>query len=245
MLIRNEYKDPLVTDLYAMIKAERANEKPRGYVGASSIGDNCEKKLWYQLRQPEKSEHAEAELILAANDGHRSEDLMAAYLRKIPGVDLITHGSDGKQLGFTDLDGQYAGHADGIITGIPLAPKTAHIWEHKAKNDKFYNTLTKLKLKRDIKDVLRAWDYIYYCQAVSYMEYFDIKRHYTTVVLAGTRKIQTIRTNCNPPLAKQLKEKAKRIITYTSAPYGISENPEFHTCKMCFFRNHCHGLASN
>lgn len=242
MLIRNDYKDPLVDNLYSMIEAERASEKPRAYVGASSIGDDCERKLWYQLRQPEKAEPVEAELILAANDGYRSEDLMAAYLRKIPGVELITHGTDGKQLGFKDLDGEYGGHTDGIVTGIPLAPKTSHVWEHKSKNDKFYNALTKLKEKHDIKDVLQHWDYKYYCQGVVYMDYFDIKRHYTTVVLAGTRKLQTIRTNCNPGLAKQLKEKAKRIITYTSAPYGISENPSFYKCKMCFFRDYCHGL---
>ena len=242
MIIRNEYKDPLVDTLYEMEEAERASEKPRAYVGASSIGDDCERKLWYQLRQPEKAEHAKAELILAANDGYRSEDLMAAYLRKIPGIELITHDPNGKQFGYSDLDGRYKGHADGFITGIPLAPKTTHIWEHKAKNDKFYNQLTKLKEKHDIKDVLRHWDYKYYCQAVTYMDYFDIKRHYTTVVLAGTRKLQTIRTNRNPGLAKQLKEKAKRIITYTSAPYGINENPSFYKCKMCFFRNHCHGL---
>lgn len=243
MLICNEYKDPLINTLYEMIEDERASELPRAYVGASSIGDECERKLYYQLREPEKAENAKAELILAANDGHRSEDLMAAYLRKIPGIELQTHGANGKQLGYSDLNGQYRGHADGIISGILLAPKTPHVWEHKCKNDKFYNALTKLKEKHDIKDVLRAWDYNYYCQAVTYMHYFDIKRHYTTVVLAGTRKLQTIRTNCNPNLAKELREKAQRVLSYTSVPYGISENPAFFKCKWCFYRNYCHGLG--
>lgn len=241
MLINfNEYKDPLIEAIYQHIEEEAKKERPRSYVGASSIGDDCEKKLYYQLRHPELAKERKAELILAANDGHRGEDLMASYIRKIPGIELITHGADGKQLGFSDLDGKFRGHCDGLITGLPLAPKTRHVWEHKVKNEKFYNKITDLKTLNDIKEVLALWDYVYYCQAVVYMHYFDCTRHYMTVGQAGSRKFQSIRTNANPQLAKQLIQKAKRIIAYTSPPIGISNNPTFWKCKFCDYSETCH-----
>lgn len=238
----NEYKDGLIEAIYKHIEEEAANEKPRAYVGASSIGDECERKLYYQLREPSKSSERKAPLILAANDGHRGEDLFASYIRQVEGVKLVTHKPDGKQLGFADLDKMFKGHCDGIIEGIPQAPKTPHIWEHKVKNEKFYKALETLIKKLNIKDVLKKWDYVYYCQAVVYMHYFDCTRHYMTVGAAGSRKFQSIRTNANPVLAKQLIEKAKRIISYTSAPYGISENSSYFQCKWCFFYKHCHKL---
>lgn len=244
MLIKfNEYEDPLIDAIYLHIEEEAKKEKPRSYVGASSIGDDCEKKLWYQLRKPELARERKAPLILAANDGHRGEDLFSTYMRQIEGINLITHGANGKQLGFSDLDGMFKGHCDGLILGLPQAPKTQHVWEHKVKKETgmgSYNELLKLKEKYDIKEVLAKWNYTYYCQAVIYMHYFDCTRHYTTVALAGSRKFQSIRTNANPQLAKQLIAKAKRIIAYTSAPIGISNNPTFWKCKFCDFAEECH-----
>ena len=232
--------DLLLQAIYQHIEDEAAKEKPRGYIGASSIGDDCELKLWLQYRHPELAKKRHAELILAANDGHRGEDLMAAYIRQIPGIELITHSANGKQLGFNDLGGLYCGHWDGLITGIPQASKTTHTWEHKVKNQKFYDALTKLKDKYDEKQVLQEWDYLYYCQAVTYMEYNGTTRHYTTVALAGSRKFQSIRTNANPALAKTLRDKAQRIINYPSAPCGISTNPAWFACKhMCDFYDNC------
>jgi len=247
MLIKQKTPpDLLLEAIKDYIEDEAKKEKPRGYIGASSIGSECELKLWLQYKYPHLSRERGAKLILAANDGHRSEDLMAGLIRQVEGVDLITHDANGKQLGFSDLNGLYCGHWDGLITGIPCAPKTRHVWEHKSKNQKFYDKLTKLKDEVDEKEVLKEWDYIYYCQAVVYMEYSGCTRHYTTVALAGTRDFQSIRTNANPELAKQLREKAARIINYPVAPIGISTNPSWFACKhLCDFIENCPSINKN
>ncbi len=250
--------DKLIEAIYINIEAEAAKEPPRNYVGASSIGDECELKLWMQYRHAhlaarKKTEIIDgklmpgrAELIMAANDGHRGEDLMAGYLRQVPGVELTTHDANGKQLSYSDLRGEYQGHWDGLILGVSQAPKTMHTWEHKVKNQKFYDALTKLKEKYDEKEVLQQWDYKYYCQAVTYMHYNGTTRHYTTVALAGSRKFQSIRTNENPRLAKLLREKAERITKYPCAPGGISTNPSWFACKyMCDFSKTCPSINKN
>ena len=244
-------KKPIVEDLllqaiYEHIEEEAAKEPRRPYIGASSIGDDCELKLWMYYKYPHLARKTKAELKLAAMDGHRCEDFMAANFRKIPGIEVITHDENGKQFGFSDLGGAYKGHWDGLITGIPQAPKTTHTWEHKAKNEAFYEKLLKIKEKFDEKEVLKEWDYLYYCQAVTYMHYSDTTRHYMTVSTSGLRKIQSIRTDCNPKLAILLREKAERISRYPSPPTGISTNPSFWRCKdFCDFKDNCPSINKN
>jgi len=234
--------DPLIEKIYEFIEAEAKKEPPRNYIGASSIGEDCERKLFYKLRHADKAKPRRAELILAANDGHRSEDLVASYIRQIPGVELWTHKNDGGQYGFHERFGEvdFKGHVDGIIKGLPQSPATAHIWENKACNQKIFDAFLKARETHGTKGALQKWKPIYYAQAIINMEKFDIKRHYTTVCLSGTRKIASCRTEANPTLAKLLIEKAKRVASATTPPFGISDNPTFYECKhMCDFYEHC------
>lgn len=236
-----DIRDPLIDSIFAYIEAEAAKETPRGYVGASSIGDDCELKLWLKRNHPTKAAPRRAKLILAANDGHRGEDLAATYLRQIPGIELWTHDAMGNQYGFSELEGQFRGHADGFISGIPLAPKTVHVWENKVCNQKKFDELQKITKDVGMKAALEKWNYQYYCQAVMLMEAFELTRHYTTVWLSGNRDLQTIRTDANPELAAQLRMKAARIVMAKYPPLGISTNPSWFKCKkdFCEFSDNC------
>lgn len=237
--------DPLIQQVYNLLEEERAKESPRKYLGASSIGDPCERKLWYRLNQPEKAKPANAKLILSANDGHRSEEIMADLLRRVPGVKLSARESLNLPYRFSDMGGKFAGHLDGIIEGIPLAPKVTHVWENKSCNETKFKKLLNIKETVDDDRQLEAWDEktgnLYYAQAQIYMHYLDIPRHYMTVCLSGTRDFTTIRTPYNKDIAINLIEKADRIITYKAAPLGVSQNPDFYLCKMCEFKDYCHG----
>lgn len=240
--LHNIEDDKLIEDIYKFIEAEAAKEPPRNYIGASSIGETCEKKLYYKLREANKAKPRGAKLIMAANDGHRGEDLVASYIRQIPGIELWTHKSDGGQYGFAEKLGNvdFKGHVDGIIKGLPISPVTVHIWENKVCNQKRFDKFLKARQDHGTKGALEAWDYKYYAQAIINMEKFDITRHYTTVCLAGTREIVSCRTEANPKLAKQLTEKAQRVACATTPPFGISDNPTFYECKyLCEFYDHC------
>jgi hypothetical protein len=243
MLIKPpEICDPLIDQIFHYIELEAAKEKPRQYVGASSIGHECELYLWLKYRHPEKAAPRKAKLILAANDGHRSEDLAATYIRNAnPDIKLWTYKDDGTQYGFSALNGEFKGHVDGIIEGIPLAPKTPHIWENKSCNQKKFDDLKNKIEKCGSKGALEQWNYQYYCQAIINMDYFDLTRHYMTVWLAGNRDLITLRTEANPLLATSLTRKAERIITATTPPIGISSNPSFYKCKkdFCEFSENC------
>ncbi len=242
MFIKTDIPDPVISSIMGLVEKEAAAESPRKYLGASSIGDKCERKLWYRLNRPAERAPIPAMLILAANDGHRAEELMAALLRKVPGVELWTVKPDGSQYGFADLEDKFKGHIDGVIKGLPQAPKTPHIWEHKCCNQKKYDNLLKLRTEHGEKETLKKWNYVYYCQAQIYMHYFEMERHYMTISLAGLRAFSSLRTEFDKNVAQALIDKAKRIINAKTPPFGISLNPSFFECAWCEFNEHCHNL---
>ena len=45
--------DPTLEAMRAVTEAEAAKESPRRYLGASSLGDRCERRLYYKLRMPQ------------------------------------------------------------------------------------------------------------------------------------------------------------------------------------------------
>jgi len=211
----------------------------RGYVGASSIGDSCERKLWYSFHWI-KQGFIEAAGLRRINDGHRGEAIVADMLRKVPGVELSTESADGNQHSFEDLGGHFRGNADGLITGLLQSPTKLHVWECKIVNETKFKKVASLKVAKGEDEALKHWDYVYYAQAQIYMHYFNATRHYMTVGSPGVRDLDSIRTKYNKGDAEMFIEKAKRIIT-SPRPLGrLSENPAWHECKWCSFYGVCH-----
>ena len=233
-----EYLDPTLQAMRAAMEAKASREAPRSYVGASSIADPCSRKLWYGLHgfptEPIKSSG-----LMAIEDGHRTEDLVAARLRLVPGLELWTHNEDGGQYGFADLGGLFKGHIDGVVRGLLQAPKNPHIWENKATNEKKFAAFTKAKLTYGEKLALKQWDPVYYGQGQIYMRYLELDRHYITVTTPGGRDIASARTEYDPVMADALVRKAQHIIDSKSPPERIG-GPDYYLCKWCRHYTTCH-----
>ena len=222
----------------------RQETKPRPYLGGSSIGDECSRKLWYGFRWY-KTITFEAATLRKFDDGHRTEDLMAERLRMIPGVDLETHDPiTGKQFGFVEIDGHFRGHSDGFILGIKEAPNSRHVWEHKAVGDPVYKKVLKAIKDHGEKAALEKWNDVYFGQAQIYMKLFDCKRHFMTVTTAGGRDHLALRTEYNPKYADHLLDKAAKIIGSSSPPPRISNDRTFFKCKWCDYSAICHDKAA-
>lgn len=172
-------------------------------------------------------------------DGHIGEDLMAKRLRMVGGVELHTHDSAGNQFGFED--GHFKGHMDGAIRGILEAPKTWHVWEHKQVGDSNFKKLARIIDTNGEKAALKKWNGTYYAQAVLYMHYSGMTRHYMTVTSAGGRDMQSLRTEKNEVYAKDLVELAHKLATTDTMPDKISESPSWWQCRYCEFYELCHG----
>lgn len=234
--------DPTLAAVRLAIAHEVNSQPQRRYIGASGIGSECSRKIWYQINGFDPAPIS-PDVCAAINDGHRTEDLMAARLRMVPGIELWTHKPDGTQYGFDW--GFMKGHIDGVILGLLQAPETPHIWENKCVEPALFRKLVKLIDELGEKQALREWDGEYYAQAVTYMEAFDLKRHYMTVTTPGGREMVSLRTEANPKFAKALMNKAKRILASTEPPEKVGKPTYFYCLNFCRHYETCHGKKPN
>lgn len=232
--------DPTLDAIDRAVEAREAAIPARGYLGMSQIGEPCERRLWYSFRWAFQRE-LPADALYRIEDGHRTEDVLAARLRLVPGVQLHTiDPRTGQQVSCSDHGGHFRGHLDGVVLGLLQAPKTWHVWESKAVDPTKQAKLAKLKAV-DEKAALAAWDPIYWAQAVVYMDYTGLDRHYLSCASPGGRTTVTVRTDADPAAAATLREKARRVITADGPLPRLSEDPAFWQCKGCPAQAVCHG----
>lgn len=232
--------DPTLDAVDRAIEEAEAGKAPRHYLGMSGVGHPCERKPWLDWRWITNIRH-KADALKRFHDGHEGEALQVKRLRMVPGVELhVIDTETGRQFGFDDHDGHFRGHMDGAILGILQAPKTWHVYEHKQTSEKKQAELAKLKADKGEKSALEAWDQVYYAQAVLYMHYSGMKRHYLTCASPGGRHTISVRTNENPEHAMRLIARAGRMIASHNPPPRISDNAEWWQCRLCDHRAFCH-----
>jgi hypothetical protein len=232
--------DPTLAAADRALEERALRDKARPYLGMSAIGHSCERNLWYIFRWAAQARFS-ADALKRFADGHATEDVQAQRLRLVEGVTLWTVDPEtGQQFGYTDLDGHFRGHKDGVIAGLLQAPKTVHIWEHKAVNDDKLAKLEKLKAELGEKQALAKWDPVYYAQAVLYMHYSGLDRHYLTASSPGCRRTVSCRTEANPEMALRLIAKADRIIYGDRPPARLSNDPSWFECRWCSNLGICH-----
>lgn len=232
--------DPCLAAADAALEARENAQKSRMYLGMSSIGDPCRRKLWYRFRWVKK-ERFNADTLKKFADGHRTEDLVIERLEYVDGMTVVAATGEGGQIGHSDLGGHFRGHQDGEIYDLPQAPKTPHILEVKCVSDKRLAAFRRLKDKHGEKATLKAWSEEYYAQAILYMHYRGFSRHYLVVASAGGRDWDSVRTDADDAEALRLIGKAENIINSPVPPERISTDPCYYICKMCAFSDLCHG----
>ena len=216
---------------------EAAQERrKRAYLGMSAIGGACERALWYGFRWAALSAF-DATTLKRFADGHASEAVVISRLKATPGLEVHDTDESGEQFGFKALGGHFSGHMDGVVLGLVQAPKTWHVLEVKASEK--WTDLDKARKKVGEKGALAEWNATYYAQAVLYMDFAGLDRHYLVCTSPGARRWTAVRTNADPVFAQILKDKAERIIFRDDAPQRIG-GPESFACRWCDSKGICH-----
>ena len=97
---------------------EDANEEGyRRHLGASVIGNECMRYLFYHFRWMHR-ERYDARMLRLFNVGHGLETRVRHWLTEI-GFEFIDNTGNGEQTKFSDLQGHFGGSVDGIF----IAPK--------------------------------------------------------------------------------------------------------------------------
>lgn len=235
--------DPTINLALKGLQEREGRRSPSRRLGGSSLGQECVRSSWLGFRWVSPV-IVDATGLLAINDGHRSEIVMADLLKGAGGgIELWTEDPNkpGKQISFELIDGHFVAKCDGVILGILQAPKTPHIWEAKACNEKKFKALKGAIDKHGEKNALREWNNVYFIQAQMEMHGVELDRHYLTVSTPGVREIISVRTEYQHDVALRAIETGKRIVYDTRAPARISADPSFFGCKFCDHIGVCHG----
>lgn len=211
-------------------EAQRRSFHPR--LSASSLGDECERKLWYAFRWAHPPERHDGRLLRLFERGEVEEPRVFADLRSI-GVDLVTHDDNGEQLRVTFANEHGSGRLDGLIlSGLPEAPKARHVLEIKTHSAKSFASLTK-KGVRDAKPE-------HYVQMQLYMSGLNVARALYWATNKDTDEIYTERVEYDGSTAITAIARAERIRDAHAPPPRLHDDPN---AKMAFKCRSCPALG--
>lgn len=227
----NTSETPLNLAINELIeRAEPPSENYRQYLGASSIGTECLRKIQYSWM-------CDPVLPVRMKDiferGHFFEDvtrkrLIAAGFSFAPAAE---------RLAFKAADGLFRGHADGILTGGPRLPGLFYpcLWEHKALNAKGWRAIE--------RDGLTGLHATYAGQVAIYQAYLDlVNPALFSVVNADTCERLHFLVPFDAQLAQAISDRAVAVIEATRAGEllpRVTENMGDWRCKMCSHRERC------
>jgi CRISPR/Cas system-associated exonuclease Cas4 (RecB family) len=233
--------DPVADAIFAHYKAKYGAEPQRPYLGASAIGKPCLRQHWYSFRWSKPAEFS-GRLYRVFQSGHLQEPRVYDDLRAIGCTVYDLDPVTGRQWTFTEPTGggHFKGNADGILIGLPQAPKAPHVLEIKTASAKMFAEMQKSGVKKAKPE--------HYAQMLMYMKWsIDLfkedgcRKAIYFVVNKDTDDIYTERIEYNKDEAQAIIDKALAIITATEPPTGISQDPSWYECKFCDYHSICHG----
>lgn len=241
--IPTEVSDPVAAAIYAHYKSVSGAEKPRGYLGASSIGKSCSRALWYGFRLSKQASF-DGRMYRLFQSGHLQEPRVVADLRAIGCTVYDLDPSTGKQWAFSEpATGHHLkGNADGVVLGVPQAPKSAHILEIKTSGTKAFAELQKHGVEK-AKPEHFAQMMIYMHWTIARYGEDGCRRALYVCVNKDTDEIYTERIEYSKTTAQAIVDKANAIIQAIEPPQRISNDASWYECKWCDYSAMCHGSA--
>lgn len=223
----------------AMARARDA-EPARDYLGASILGDVCERAIQYRhMRMPVDPGKGFPPRVLRCFDrGRWAEDYAIKLLKTSGWVLLENDPGTGEQWAFEELGGRVKGHADGVLVmwrgeGTPLIPLPA-VWECKCLNNKSWS-----KSKRD---KLRVAHPRYFGQMQLYLSGLNLQRGLFTAINADTMEMHHELVAYEPAAHQALLARAWRILNACDMgemlPRGLADPTRFE-CKCCDWSEQC------
>lgn len=213
----------------------------RWHLGASQIGDECKRKLWYGFRWV-GAEELDGRRYRLFNRGHLEELRHAEWLRGM-GFTVWTHDTTKTKPDGTHpqlrIERKCKGHFGGSLDGIVEFPKSYGITGYALLSCKTNGTGTGFNdLDKKGMAVAKPAHYIQECvygedYKIEHVLYMNANKNDDSLY------IEVVKLDFD--LAKQMEMKAESIIFSQTPPPKISENPTFLTCKsFCDFKDVCH-----
>lgn len=228
-----ELKSPIVEAIEAAWEARQDDQ--RTYLGASVLGNDCERQLWYDFRWAHPPKKFPGRMLRLFDTGHREEERIVADLRAIGVIVEDRDPSTGEQFAVVFADGHGGGHLDGECENVPGAEKTRHLLECKTHNDKSFKALK--------KDGVAKAKPTHYDQMQVYMHHRGLTRALYGAVNKNDDELYFERVKYDAARALSLVAKAERIVAAHTAPAKLHDDPDAKMawqCRSCPALTVCH-----
>jgi hypothetical protein len=231
-----ELPKPIAHTVDAIYRAYEARpEYERAYLGASVIGAECVRQLFYAFRWAHAPERLDGRKLRLFQTGHREEARLIDDLRAAGMMVMERDPATGEQWAIASIGGHFRGHLDGLVSGVLEAPVVEHVLECKTHGDKSFKAL--------LKDGVAKSKPAHYAQMQIYMHHMKLDRAFYIAVNKNDDALYTERVEYDKPAAEQLMKRAERIIRADHAPPKLHEDPTSKTafaCIWCAARAVCH-----
>jgi hypothetical protein len=217
-------KTSIINDLSNIIASE---PKRNGELGMSTVGDECERKLWYSFHRVRGDIPISERLNRIFMTGHIAESFIINDLKKI-GCKIYD-----QQKQISNIAGHLKGHIDGIVEGLPNDPENQYLLEIKTHNDKNFKQVEKHGVTNS--------KFVHYSQVQLYMHHISIKK---CLYIAYNKNTSDYYFE----IIEYAKEFCEDLIKRCSDIIGSEEpprkkfSPHWYVCKWCDYRNICHSI---
>lgn len=203
----------------------------RSHLGASAIGKECGRALWYTFHWYTKSRFG-GRMLRLFNRGHLEEGRFIACLLTI-GVQVFQQDEHGKQFKISDVGGHFGGSGDGVGIGIPdLPPGTPCLLEFKTHGD---SSFTKLA-----QEGVRSAKFEHYVQMQMYMRKMGIAVALYGAVNKNDDTLHLEIVTLDTLIADPFIDRARVIIMSKDAPKKINPSAGWFGCRFCDHKPVCH-----
>ncbi len=212
--------------------AFRGKESPfRAHLGASILGRDCAREIWYSFRWTTKKTF-KGQLLRLFNRGHLEEPRMIALLLMI-GCQVWSVNDTGKQYKVKGHFGHSGGSLDAVVLGIPECPDEPLLGEFKTHSEKSF-----LKLKEE--GLIKAkWEH--FIQMTTYMGKMNLRGAIYMAVNKNTDELYAELVGFDSMQYQRYEERAQMILSAKEPPARISQDKTFFKCKFCDHKDVCHG----
>lgn len=217
---------PHIKDAY-----RQDDEEHRSHLGASILGNECARAIYYSWRWFSSRKH-EGRIIRLFNRGHMEEARMIACLLTI-GVDIYQQDANGKQYSISHAGGHIGGSGDGVGYNIPdVEFGQFALLEFKTHGEKSFTSLT--------NSGVRESKYEHYVQVQTYMRKMGLAQALYLAVNKNTDELYGEIILLNPEFADQALDKGQMIVSLSQPPKKINESAGYFKCRFCNHRPVCH-----
>lgn len=226
-------------DAYCVVAYSDAH---REHLGASIIGDDCRRRLWYIFRWAKTPDSAkDGRMQRLFNRGHREEERFIEWLVGI-GAKVWALDENGKQYRISGVDGHFGGSLDSFVSlpeqynrelGIPPETQLLVLGEFKTSATGSGFTLS---VERGMQFAKPK----HFNQMSTYGRRYELRYGVYFIINKNDDSLHVQVVELDWKLGEDNLKKAESIINSPTAPPRISETPAFKECKYCDFVGICH-----